>query len=317
MTRYLAGRVFALAVTFVLAALAVFAVLDLLPGDPARVMLGIGATDDALAALRHDLGLDRPAHVRLLGWLGDLARGDLGVSHTYGMPVGSLVLDRLAVTAPLALLALALTVALGVPAGVAAAARRGRAADLAILAVSQIGLAVPGFWLGILLILAFGVGLGWLPAGGFPGWREDPAGALAALVLPAFALALAQGAVLARITRAAMLETLNEDYTRTALAKGMGRARLLWRHALPNALVPVLALIGLQVTFLIAGAIVLETVFTLPGLGRLVLQAVTQRDLVVVRGVIMVLVVGAVLIAFTVDALHALLDPRLRAEGRP
>jgi peptide/nickel transport system permease protein len=317
MMRYLAGRALALAVTFVLAALAVFAVLDLLPGDPARIMLGIGATDDALAALRHELGLDRPAHARLLGWLGDLARGDLGVSHTYGVPVGSLVLDRLAVTAPLAVLALALTVALGVPAGVAAAARHGRATDVMILAASQIGLAVPGFWLGILLILAFGVGLGWLPAGGFPGWRENPGGALAALVLPAFALALAQGAVLARITRAAVLETLDEDYTRTALAKGMGRARLLWRHALPNALVPVLTLIGLQFTFLISGAIVLETVFTLPGLGRLVLQAVTQRDLVVVRGVIMILVVCAVLIAFAVDALHAALDPRLRVEGQP
>lgn len=315
MIRYLAGRALALALTLLIAAVALFVVLDLLPGDPARVMLGIGATDEALAALRAEVGLDRPAHARLLGWLGGLARGDLGTSHTYGVPVGALILDRLAVTAPLALFALTLTLALGIPAGVAGAARRGGAVDAAILAACQVGLAVPGFWLGILLILAFGVALGWLPAGGFPGWRGDPAAGLAALVLPAFALALAQGAVLARVTRAALLETLGEDYTRTALAKGMGGARMLWRHALPNAMVPVLTIVGLQFTFLVSGAIIIESVFALPGLGRLVLQAVAQRDLVAVRGVVMVLIAAAVVIAFAVDVAHAAIDPRLRAEA--
>jgi peptide/nickel transport system permease protein len=251
---------------------------------------------------------------RLIAWLGGLARGDLGLSHTYGVPVAELIVERLAVTVPLAILALVLTLGLGVAAGVAAAARRGRVADAAILLASQVGLAVPGFWLGILLILGFGVGLGWLPAGGFPGWRDDPLAGLAALVLPALALALAQGAVLARVTRAAMLETLGEDFTRTAMAKGMRRGRMLWRHALPNALVTVVTIVGLQVTFLISGAVVVETVFTLPGLGRLVLQAVAQRDLMVVRGVVLVLVAAAVLVAFAADLVHAAIDPRLRAE---
>lgn len=313
MMRYLAGRALAFALTLVLAALVLFVVLDLLPGDPARVMLGLDATEEAIAALRSELGLDRPTPARLLAWLAGIVTGDLGRSHTYGVPVAELVAERLAVTLPLAGLAMVLTVALGVPLGVAAAARRGRWTDTLVMAGSQVGLAVPNFWLGILLILLFGVALGWLPAGGFPGWREHPGQAIGALVLPALALASAQGAILARMTRAAMLETLGEAYTRTALAKGAGPRRVLWHHALPNALVPVVTIMGLQFTFLVSGAIVVESVFYLPGLGRLVLQAVAQRDLMVVRGVALVLVGGAVAIAFAVDALYAAIDPRLRA----
>jgi peptide/nickel transport system permease protein len=216
------------------------------------------------------------------------------------------------VTLPLAVLAMALTVVVGLPLGVVAAARRGGLTDAAIMALSQVGLAVPNFWLAIMLVLVFGVALGWLPAGGFPGWSGGAGPALAALVLPAVALALAQGAILARITRAAVLETLGESFTRTARAKGAGWARVLWRHALPNALIPVVTIAGLQLTFLVSGAIVVESVFYLPGLGRLVLQAVAQRDLVVVRGVTLLLVGGAIVITYAVDALYVVIDPRLR-----
>lgn len=311
MIGYLARRTLVLVVTLVIAAFVVFALLDLLPGDPARLMLGLDATEDAVAALRAELGLDRPGAARLAAWLAGLAAGDFGPSYTYRVPVAELIGERLGVTLPLAVLAMALTVVVGLPLGVVAAARRGGLIDAAIMALSQVGLAVPNFWLAIMLVLVFGVALGWLPAGGFPGW-VDPGQALAALVLPAVALALAQGAILARITRAAVLETLGESYTRTARAKGAGWARVLWRHALPNALIPVVTIAGLQLTFLVSGAIVVESVFYLPGLGRLVLQAVAQRDLVVVRGVTLLLVGGAIVITYAVDALYVVIDPRLR-----
>jgi peptide/nickel transport system permease protein len=275
-------------------------------------MLGTEARDDTLAALRAQMGLDRPAAERYVAWVAGLLRGEFGTSYTYGVPVGGLIADRLQVTAPLALLALAIAVAIAVPMGVFAAARHGRAGDYGVMAFSQLGVAIPNFWFGILLILVFAVWLGWFRSGGFPGWG-DPAAAMRSLLLPALALALSEAAILARVTRSAVLETMREDYVRTARAKGVSEAGILVGHVLRNALIPVLTIGGLIAAFLLAGALVVENVFHLPGLGRLVFQAVSQRDLIVVKDTVVVLAAMVVAVNFLVDALVALVDPRPKA----
>jgi len=313
MAAFVVRRLAALLVTLVAASLVVFTVLEVLPGDPALLQLGTEAREDTLAALRERMGLDRPAPERYLAWIGGLLTGELGVSDTYGVPVAALIGDRLMVTLPLTALALLMSTAIALPLGMLAAARRGRAGDWAVMAFSQAGLAVPNFWLGILLILLFSVKLGWFAAGGFPGWAPDPWAALKALLLPALALALTEAAILARVARSAVLETLGEDYVRTARAKGLGRGTVMVRHVLRNALIPVTTIVGLQFAFLLAGAIVIENVFTLAGLGRLLFQAVSQRDLAVVRDVVMLLAALVVVVNFVVDVLYAAIDPRPRA----
>lgn len=313
MLAFLARRLLTLALTAWLATLVVFAVLEVVPGDPALLMLGTSAQPEAVAALRHQMGLDRPLPVRYAAWAGGLLVGDLGTSLTYARPVAGLVAERLAITLPLALMALLLSAGLAIPLGLLAAARHGRAGDWAVMAFGQIGIAVPSFWFGILLILAFSVQLGWFPAGGFPGWEAGVGPALKALLLPAVALALPEAAILARITRTAALDTLREDYVRTARAKGLRRRMVLLRHVLPNALIPVTTILGLQFAFLVAGAVVVENVFTLPGLGRLLYQAIGQHDLIVVQGVVVLLAVMVVLVNALVDVACAAADPRPRA----
>jgi peptide/nickel transport system permease protein len=305
-------RLAALIVTLAVASTVVFVALEVLPGDPAEVMLGTQARPDTLAALRAKLGLDRPAPARYATWAAGFLKGDLGVSNTYAVPVSELVAQRLPVSLPLAALSLALTAAIGIPLGALAAARRGKAADAGVMAATQLGIAVPSFWLGMLLVLFFAVTLRWLPAGGFPGWAAGPGPALRALLLPAVALALPQASILARVMRSSLLETLGEDYVRTARAKGLSTSQALRRHALRNALIPVLTILGLQFSFLLAGAIIVENVFVLPGLGRLVFQAVNQRDLIVVQSVVMLLVAAVVFVNFVVDLAYAAVDPRLR-----
>jgi peptide/nickel transport system permease protein len=241
-----------------------------------------------------------------------LAQGDLGVSYTYRVPVAGLVAERAAVSLPLALIAMALSTALALGAALLAVSRRGAWAETLVMGAAQAGVAAPNFWVAMLLVLAFATGLGWFPAGGFPGWEAGLGPALNALVLPAVALALPQAAILARVLRAALVATLSEDYVRTARAKGLSDGATLVRHALPNALIPTLTILGLQFSFLIAGAVIIENVFYLPGLGRLVFQAITQRDLIVVRSVVMLLVLATIVIAFAVEALYALADPRIR-----
>lgn len=314
MLAFLTRRLVSFAVTVWLASLAVFIVLDVLPGDPAVLMLGTEARPDTLAALRTRLGLDRPAPERYLRFAGGLLTGDLGISLTYDRPVAGLVADSMAVTLPLALGALLLSTALGLPLGAWAAARQGSVGDRLVMLFGQLGIAIPGFWLAILFILVFAVKLGWLPAGGFPGWPAGIGPALTALVLPALALAVPEAAILARITRTAVLDTLGEDYVRTARAKGVEPGAVLRRHVLPNALIPVVTVLGLQFSFLIAGAVIVENVFHLPGLGRLVHQAIGQRDLVVVRAVVVILAVTVVAVSFVVDLAAAALDPRPRVE---
>ncbi len=317
MLAFLARRLFTLALTLWLATVLVFLVMEALPGDPALVMLGTEAREDTLAALRRAMGLDRPAPERYAAWVAGLARGDLGVSLTYDRPVADLVAERLLVTVPLAFLALAFSTAAAVPLGLWAAMRGrgpgGRAGDWAVLGFAQLGIAIPSFWFGILLILVFAVELGWFAAGGFPGWDAGVGPALHALVLPAAALALPEAAILARVTRSALLDVLREDWMRTAQAKGLGARAALVGHALPNALSPVATVIGLQFAFLVAGAVVIETVFTLPGLGRLMHQAVGQRDLALVRDAVVLLAALVVVVSFLVDVVVAALDPRPRA----
>lgn len=298
--------------TMLAAAVLVFVVLEVLPGDPALVMLGPDAQPDTLAALREQLGLNQPVVVRFLSWIAGMLRGDFGISYAYNVPVLGLVADRLAVTLPLALMAILITVVLALGLGVFAAANSQRLRGQLVMAFTQFGIAIPSFWFGLLLILLFAIHLGWFPAGGFPEWSKDPIASLHALVLPACALALVQAAILTRVTRSALLEVLHEDFVRTARAKGLTRREVLWRHALQNALVPIATVMGLQFASLVAGTIVIENVFALPGLGRLIFLAVEQRDLVVVRVIVVLLVGMVILMNYLVDIAYLFIDPRLR-----
>ena len=315
MTLFLLQRLAAFVVTLLVASLVVFLVMEVLPGDPAAIMLGLNARPDTLAALRQQMGLDEPAVLRYFIWLGGLASGDLGTSYTYGVPVWELVRDRLGLSLPLALIAIFLSTLIAIPLGVLAAAKRGRAADAGVMGFTQLGVAVPNFWFAILLILLFAVHWQLLPAGGFAGWDAGVWPALQTLLLPAVALALPQAAILARVTRSSVLETLGEDYLRTARAKGLTRSAALWRHALRNALIPVVTIMGLQFSFLLAGTIIIENVFYLPGLGRLIFQAIAQHDLIVVRGMVILLAAAVLVVNFAVDVVYVVLDPRLRGGG--
>ncbi len=312
MGAFLLRRLLTSAATLLLASAVVFAVLEVLPGDPARLMLGMNASADAVAALRSQLGLDEPLLIRYIHWIGGLAAFDLGRSFTYSVPVAQLVKERLAVSLPLALLALFLSTLIAIPLGLFAAARRGRPADAVTMGAAQLGVAIPNFWFALLLVYVFSVWLRWLPAGGFPGWSSGWAPAVRALLLPAVALALPQAAILARVARSALVETLNQDFIRTARAKGMTSTQVLLGDALPNALIPVVTVLGLQFSFLLAGTIIVENVFYLPGLGRLVYQAITQRDLITVASVVMLLVGSVILVNLLVDLSYALIDPRLK-----
>ena len=314
MQRYLVGRLVSLALSLVVASLVIFAVIEIVPGDPASYMLGLNASEDAVAALRDRLGLNEAPPLRYLHWVAGMATGDFGQSYTYKVPVADLVGQRLAVSLPLALYALLLAVLIAFPAGLLAAGRRGRVADAAVMGATQVGVALPNFWFAMLLVLVFALHWQVFPAGGFPGWGEPLAG-LRALTLPAIALALPQAAILARVLRSALIETLGQDYIRTARAKGLTAGQTILRHALRNAMVPVLTIIGMQFSFLLAGAIIIENVFYLPGLGRLIFQAITQRDLIVVESVVMILVFAVIVVTFLVDLAYAAIDPRLRTRA--
>ena len=316
MLLFLLKRLATFALTLAVASVVVFAVLELLPGQAADLILGDTATPESVAALQARLGLDRPPLQRYLDWTGGLLTGETSRSVSYDTPTAQLIAERLHVTLPLALMAMGLTVALAMTLGMYAAANHNRAGDLGVMAASQLGIAIPNFWFAILLIMLFAVHLQWVGAGGFPGWREDDGGGLGAglkaLVLPAVSLALVQAAILTRVTRSAVLDVLREDFVRTARAKGLSRRQVLWRHVLRNAMIPVLTVAGLQFANLLTGTIVVENVFVLPGIGRLVFQAIGNRDLVVVRDVVMLLAASVVLVNFVVDVLVAWVDPRVR-----
>ncbi len=313
MIRFAASRLLSLTLSLLLASVVVFAVVEVIPGDPASYMLGLNAAPEAVAALRDELGLNGTLWTRYFGWVTGMLTGDFGQSYTYRVPVSDLIAQRLWVSLPLTLFALLISTVIAFPVGLIAAARRGTPSDYAIMGVTQLGIAVPNFWFAMLLVLVFAVNLHWFNAGGFPGWENGLLIGLKSLALPAIALALPQASILARVMRSSLLETLTQDYIRTARAKGLTRAQALRRHALRNALIPVLTIIGLQFSFLIAGAVIIENVFYLPGLGRLIFQGITQRDLVVVESVVMILVFSVILITFLVDLAYAAVDPRLRS----
>lgn len=312
MMALLARRMATLFLTLLAVSALVFFVMDVLPGDPAAIMLGTSASPDTLAALRHELGLNQPLVLRYFSWIANALHGDFGTSYVYGVPVSQLLVERLAVTLPLTVIAVMLSLAVSVPLGTLSAARHNSVLDHVVGVISQLFIAVPGFWVALLLILFFSVGLGLMPAGGFPGWESGFWTALKSLVLPAVALALPQAGVLTRVTRSAVLEVLNEDFVRTARAKGLPRRVALWRHAVPNALIPVVTVLGLQFTFLVAGAILVENVFNLPGLGRLAYQSLMQRDIVVMQDVVLFFAGLVVIVSFVVDLSYLFLDPRLR-----
>ena len=315
MLTYVTKRLGSLCLSLIVASLVIFACIEIVPGDPASFMLGINAQPDTIQALRVELGLDQSLAQRYLGWVGGLLSGDMGTSYTYRTPVSDIVSDRLQVSLPLALYALMLTVVVAFPVGILAAARRGSVTDITVMGATQLGVAIPNFWFAILMVILFAINLRWFSAGGFPGWDAGIFLAMKALTLPAIALALPQASILSRVMRSSLLDTLSEDYMRTARAKGLTRRQVLWRHALRNAMIPVLTIIGLQFAFLLAGAIIIENVFFLPGLGRLVFQAITQRDLIVVESVVMLLVFAVILVNFFVDIAYAWVDPRLRVRS--
>lgn len=313
MTVYVLKRLAIGFLTLLFASIIVFAVLEIVPGDPAQLMLGLQATDEALQTLREQMGLNDPILVRYFNWLFGMLVGDFGTSYTYSVPVLELIGERVSVSLPLAILALFLSTAIAIPVGIFSAARHGRAPDTIAMGTAQIGVAIPNFWFALLLVYVFAVGLRLVPAGGFPGWSAGLGPGLKALILPAIALALPQAAILARVTRSALIDVLGEDYIRTARAKGLPQNRVLWRHALRNAMIPVLTILGLQFAFLVAGTIIIENVFYLPGIGRLVFQAITQRDLIVVESVVILLVAAVVVVNLIVDLSYAVIDPRLRS----
>ncbi len=309
---FLVKRVFTLLLTLLVSTLVVFVVLEILPGDPASIMLGINAEADTLNALRQELGLNRPILVRYASWVADLVTGNLGISYTYDVPVSELILSRITISFPLALMAMTLSTLIAIPLGIIAASNHNKPMDFMVMGFSQLGIAIPNFWFAMLLTILFSITLRLLPAGGFAGWDAGMVTALKSLLLPTIALALPQSAILARVTRSALLEVLKEDFIRTARAKGVTNQGALWKHALRNALIPVVTIMGLQFSFLLAGTIIIENVFYLPGIGRLIFQAISQRDLIVVKNLVILLAAAVIIINFMVDLLYAAIDPRLR-----
>ncbi len=312
MLRYTVLRTGSLLISLIVASLVIFFTLEVVPGDPASFMLGINAQPETIAALREELGLNLSPWARYVGWVTGLVQGDLGVSYTYRTPVAEIVAERLVISLPLAGYALALTILIAFPVGIWAATRRGSVADISVMGATQLGIAIPNFWFAMLMVLVFAINLRWFSAGGFPGWDEGFWVSKKALTLPAISLALPQASILARVMRSSLLDTLDQDYIRTARAKGLTKGQALRGHALRNALIPVLTIIGLQFSFLLAGAIIIENVFFLPGLGRLVFQAISQRDLIVVESVVMLLVFAVIMVNFLVDLAYSWVDPRLR-----
>ena len=310
---FLLKRLATLLATLVAASAVVFLVLEVLPGDAAQMLMGPDASPEAVQALARQLGLDRPAMERYWLWVVGMLTGDLGVSYTYSSPVLEIILERLALTVPLAFMAMLLTTVLALTVGIYAASHHNRAGDVGLMGLTQVGIAVPNFWFAILLILLFSVHLNWFSAGGFAGWDEGVVPALKSLVLPAVSLAVVQAAILARITRSAVLDVLREDFVRTARAKGLSQRATLWGHVLRNAMIPVITVMGLQFANLLAGTIVVENVFYLPGLGRLVFQSIANRDLIVVRNCVMLLAAMVIMVNFFVDVLYAVIDPRVKA----
>jgi peptide/nickel transport system permease protein len=315
MAAYILRRLVLLIPVILVVGIVVFALVHLTPGDPAAVILGDSATPEALANLRKQLGLNDPLPIQFLRWFGNVLRLDFGESIFMGKPVTTALYERLQPTALLTLYALLVQVAIGVPAGVISAVRHNSVIDRIVTVVSISGAAIPTFFLGILLILLFSVRLRWLPSGGYTPITEDPIAHVKGMVMPAFALGFSSAGLLARLVRSSMLDVLREDYVRTAYAKGLPQRMVVVRHALRNALIPALTVIGTSMGALLGGAVVTEVVFTIPGMGRLVVQSISRRDYPVIQGAIMMIAMTYVIVNLIVDLLYVYIDPRVRLGG--
>ncbi len=310
-----AGRLLSAIPTLLLVSLITFGILHLIPGDPASVMAGLSATPAEVEQLRADLGLNQPLTGQLLHWYGGLLHGDLGRSLLLGQDVLQAVLQRLPVTLSLSLYGLVLTLLIGVVGGIIAALRHNTIVDSAAMVIAMLGISMPSFFFGPLLVLLFAVKLGWLPSGGYVPFMTDPLGWLGAATLPAVSLALLQVGLLARITRSTMLEVLRQDYVRTARAKGLPAWSVVGKHALANAMIPIVTVVGIAVSLLVSGSVVIETIFSVPGIGQLLTQAVLNRDYPLVQGGLLLLTTLLVVVNIGVDVLYAALDPRVRLGG--
>ena len=314
MRRVILRRVGALLLTLFFVSLLIFVTIRVLPGDPALFIMGAEASPEAAARLRESLGLNRPLAVQYLEWLAGTLRGDLGRSLQYDLPVGALILSRMQVSLPLTLLSAVFMVLVALPLGIYAATHDRRPGDYLAMTLSQLGIAVPSFWAGLLLILLFAVQLQWIRAGGFDGWDAGIGNGVRALLLPALALGLIQAAVLTRMTRAAVLQVLSAEYVRAARAKGLGERAVILKHVLKGALLTILTLLGLQLGHLLAGSIIVENVFALPGLGRLLLGAIGTRDLPLLQGLGLVVSTLIICVNLVVDLLYVWVDPRIHYE---
>ena len=301
-----------LVASLVVSSMLVFVFMALLPGDPARVALGVNASEASVAQLREEFGLDRPLVSQYVSWMGGFVRFDLGTSYVSQAEIAPQIIDRLQVTLWLVVCAMVLALVIAVPFGTVMALRHRKPSGLVLSALSQVGVAVPAFLAGILLITVFAVKLQWLPANGWTPPDEDPVQFVRQLILPVLALGLVQAAVLTRYVRSSVLDVQREDYIRTARAKGLGPARALRRHGFRNAAIPVVTVLALQLATLLIGAVVVERVFVIPGLGSLLLDQVANRDLIFVQDIVMLLVLAVLLVNFVVDLLYLVIDPRLK-----
>jgi peptide/nickel transport system permease protein len=315
MTGIIVSRLLSALPILLIVSLITFAMIHLIPGDPAAAIAGLSATPDQINNIRHDLGLDQPLATQFVRWYGNLLHGDLGRSLLLGQPVLEATLYRLPVTIGLSLYALVITLAIGLVSGVLAALRQNTWVDQAAMMFAMIGISLPNFYLGLLMIILFAVDLGWLPSGGYIPLWGNPLGWLASMTMPAVSLALLLAGLLARITRSTMLEVLRQDYIRTARAKGLPRRLVVMKHALSNALIPIVTVIGIIVSLLISGAVVTETLFSIPGIGQLLTQAVLNRDYPMVQGGLLIVTALLVLVNIGVDVIYAVLDPRVRYDG--
>ncbi|BDG71039.1 ABC transporter permease [Roseomonas fluvialis] len=310
----LVRRLFSALPVLLIVSLISFGLMRLIPGDPAAAIAGIAATPAQIEQLRRDLGLDEPLWMQLVHYYEGLARGDLGRSLLLGKGVFAATMERLPVTIALSLYALVFTLIIGIASGIIAALKQNTWIDQAAMMFAMIGISVPNFFLGLLMIILFAVHLGWLPSGGYVPFSESPIGWLRSMTMPAFSLALLQAGLLARITRSSMLEVLRQDYIRTAKAKGLPQRRVILKHALANALIPIVTVVGIIVSLLLSGAVVTEALFSIPGMGQLLTQAVLNRDYPMVQGGLLLVTTFLVLVNITVDTLYAVLDPRVRHE---
>ena len=317
MTGYVLRRLMQAVPTVLLTTVLIFLILHLVPGDPAAVLAGSDAPPEVVDALRKEMGLDRSLPVQYIIWLGRVARGDLGVSYVSKFPVWTLILRRLPATLELTVAGLLVGIAIGLPAGIVAAMCRGRLPDLVVTSGNALFLSVPNFWIGITFILAFALALNWLPPSGRVPFWESPLAALRFLLLPALTLGMHIAAILARFSRTALLEVLNEPFIRTARAKGLTEWVVILRHGFANALLPVLTIVGLQAGYLLGGAVVVESVFAWPGLGRLIVESIGNRDYTAVQGTLLVFVAMFMLVNLLTDLAYGWADPRIRLGRRP